>query len=68
MSRAVGFTGELVFDTTKPDGTPRKLMDSSRLLRMGWKPEISLEQGVADSYRWFLENKVAATSQRRAVA
>ncbi len=68
VSRAVGFTGELVFDATKPDGTPRKLMDSSRLLRMGWKPEISLEQGVADSYRWFLENKVAATAQRRAVA
>jgi len=57
VQRAVGFTGRLVFDTSKPDGTPRKLMDSSRLLAMGWRPEISLEDGVTSSYRWFLENR-----------
>jgi GDP-L-fucose synthase len=45
-----------VFDTTKPDGTPRKLMDSSRIAALGWKPEISLEEGIADAYRWFLDN------------
>ncbi len=57
VARAVGFNGELVFDTTKPDGTPRKLMDSSRILELGWKPEISLEEGIADSYRWFLAHE-----------
>lgn len=42
----VGFDGEIIFDTTKPDGTPRKIMDSSRLLKMGWKPKITLEEGL----------------------
>src|SRR6185503_12341216 len=46
ISRIVGFSGEIVWDTSKPDGTPRKLMDSSRLLALGWKPGISLEMGV----------------------
>jgi len=56
VAHAVGFSGEIVFDTTKPDGTPRKLMDSSRIAALGWKPEISLEEGIADAYRWFLDN------------
>lgn len=49
----VGYTGDLVFDTTKPDGTPRKLADSSRLHALGWKHRIELEEGVHDAYRWF---------------
>ncbi len=53
-ARTVGFAGGIATDPTKPDGTPRKLMDSSRLLGMGWKPEISLEAGIADAYRHFL--------------
>ncbi|WP_400770364.1 GDP-L-fucose synthase family protein [Methylosinus sporium] len=57
VQRAVGFSGELVFDTSKPDGTPRKLMDSGRIRALGWEPEISLDDGIAGSYRWFLENK-----------
>lgn len=51
VARIAGFRGELVFDTSKPDGTPRKLLDISRLARMGWQPRIGLEAGVAATYR-----------------
>jgi len=57
VGRAVGFSGDVVFDSTKPDGTPRKLMDSSRIAALGWRPEIALEEGVASTYAWFLANK-----------
>lgn len=53
---AVGFAGELRFDATKPDGTPRKLLDVSRITALGWTPKISLKQGLASTYAWFLEN------------
>jgi GDP-L-fucose synthase len=56
VAHAVGFSGRVGFDKTKPDGTPRKLMDSSRIAALGWKPEISLEKGIASTYHWFLEN------------
>jgi GDP-L-fucose synthase len=55
VCKAVGFTGQITKDTTKPDGTPRKLMDSSLLLGMGWAPKVSLEEGVADAYQHFLQ-------------
>ncbi|MCK2150073.1 GDP-L-fucose synthase [Marinobacter alexandrii] len=55
MKRVVGFDGELVFDTSKPDGTPRKLMDVSRLKALGWEASISLETGLQQTYQWFLE-------------
>jgi GDP-L-fucose synthase len=55
VSRIVGFKGEITWDTTKPDGTPRKLMDSSRLFALGWKPEINLEQGIQLAYTDFLK-------------
>ncbi|HBZ43256.1 MAG TPA: GDP-fucose synthetase [Maritimibacter sp.] len=54
IARVVGYDAELVFDSTKPDGTPRKLMDSRRLLEMGWNNVRSLEDGVRDAYRHFL--------------
>lgn len=57
LKKVVGFPGELTFDVTKPDGTARKLMDVSRLERMGWKANISLEKGLADTYQWFLDNQ-----------
>jgi GDP-L-fucose synthase len=57
VGETVGFCGRLKFDTTKPDGTPRKLMDSSRLLAHGWTPGIPLKEGIASTYQWFLENK-----------
>jgi GDP-L-fucose synthase len=52
----VGYSGELVFDTSKPDGTPRKVMDSGRLRRLGWVPNIALERGIAETFSWFLES------------
>jgi len=53
----VGQSGELRFDTSKPDGTPRKLLDVSRLNALGWKPKISLRDGIAATYRWFLQHQ-----------
>lgn len=59
IKQIVGFEGELVFDTTKPDGTPRKLLDVSRLQKMGWEARISLKKGIKDTYEWFKENWMA---------
>ena len=56
VKEIVGFDGEIVFDTSKPDGTPRKLADSSRIHALGWKHRIDLAEGVRDAYRWFAEN------------
>jgi GDP-L-fucose synthase len=53
IKRIVGFEGELVWDTSKPDGTPRKLMDSSRLFALGWRPQVQLEQGIRLAYEDF---------------
>lgn len=57
VAEAVGFTGEIGHDLSKPDGTPRKLMDASRLQALHWRPRIELEEGLAGAYQWFLENK-----------
>ena len=57
MAKVVGFKGEIIFDTTKPDGTPRKLMDVSRLASLGWNYQVSLEEGLSTTYQWFLENQ-----------
>jgi len=54
VARITGFTGRLSFDSSKPDGTPRKLMDVSRLARLGWTASIPLEAGIAQTYDWFL--------------
>jgi GDP-L-fucose synthase len=54
---AVGFSGRLRFDATRPDGTPRKLLDVSRMSALGWQPRISLDQGLAATYRWYLEHR-----------
>lgn len=56
VKEVVGFEGELKWDPTKPDGTPRKLMDSSKLANMGWKPKISLRDGLVGTYKWYVEN------------
>jgi GDP-L-fucose synthase len=56
IADTVGFKGQLVFDRSRPDGTPRKLMDSQRLLAMGWQPRIGLRDGLADAYRHFIES------------
>jgi GDP-L-fucose synthase len=57
ICKVVGFGGALEFDTTKPDGTPRKVMDSRNILALGWSPSITLEKGLADTYQWFLANR-----------
>lgn len=57
------FQGEIVFDPTKPDGTMRKLMDSGRLMAMGWKPNVDLARGVRETYDWFLSNAKALKPQ-----
>ena len=53
----LGYEGELVFDASKPDGTPRKLMNVGRLLSLGWKPRIGLQDGIRDAYEWFLKTR-----------
>jgi GDP-L-fucose synthase len=58
IAKTVGFEGRLVFDTSKPDGIPRKLLDTTRLDGLGWKASTSLETGMAEAYRWFLANVV----------
>ena len=56
IRRVVGFEGSLRFDTSKPDGTPRKLLDTRRLTELGWVPRIGLEAGIRSTYDWFLNN------------
>jgi len=62
----VGYRGSITHDRTKPDGTPRKLMDTSKLEMLGWVPTIGLEEGVASVYRWFLEALPASRSDSAA--
>jgi GDP-L-fucose synthase len=57
ISKAVGFSGEIVWDSSKPDGTMRKVLDSSKIANLGWKPLISLDQGIASTVEWYLQNK-----------
>ena len=60
VARVTGFTGKLTFDASKPDGTPRKLMDVSRLARLGWQASIGLEDGLRDAYAWFVAHQGSA--------
>ncbi|MCX9008228.1 MULTISPECIES: GDP-L-fucose synthase [Citrobacter] len=57
LAQVVGYKGRVVFDASKPDGTPRKLLDVTRLHQLGWYHEISLEAGLASTYQWFLEHQ-----------
>jgi nucleoside-diphosphate-sugar epimerase len=63
LSEVVGFKGRIVFDTTKPDGTARKLMDVRRLTAMGWTARIPLRNGIEQTYQWFLANQTALRSK-----
>jgi GDP-L-fucose synthase len=57
VGEVVGFAGEIRFDATKPDGTPRKLLDVSRLKALGWEAGIGLREGLAGTYAWVLEHR-----------
>ena len=57
ISKVVGFTGEIVFNTNYPNGTPRKLLDSTRISKLGWSPQVNLEEGIASTYDWFQKQK-----------
>ena len=61
MAKVVGFKGELEFDSSMPDGTPRKLLDSTKLFKLGWRPKITLEEGLESTYKWFVENIESGT-------
>jgi GDP-L-fucose synthase len=56
IQKVVGHEGELIWDSSKPDGTPRKLMDISKMHSLGWKHNVVLEEGIKKTYSWFLEN------------
>jgi GDP-L-fucose synthase len=60
VAEVVGYRGRIVYDTTRPDGTPRKLLDVSRLAALGWKPRIGLRDGIADTYHWYLDHQADA--------
>ena len=61
VADAVGFSGNLEFDASKPDGTPRKLVDTTRINNMGWNAQTSFRDGLAQSYKWYLENAAGKT-------
>jgi GDP-L-fucose synthase len=63
VGEVVGFKGEIVYDRSRPDGTPRKLMNSSRLRALGWKPAISLRDGVCGTYQWYLESEASLATR-----
>jgi GDP-L-fucose synthase len=58
IQKATGHQGEIIWDTTKPDGTPRKLMDAGRMKSLGWEPKIELEKGISSTYEWYKENVI----------
>jgi GDP-L-fucose synthase len=61
IKKIVDYNGEINFDTSKPDGTPRKLLDSKRIFNTGWQPHISLEEGLKRTYQIFLKEQMTGT-------
>ena len=57
VAAVVGYKGEIRWDRTKPDGTPRKLLDRRRMTALGWSPRVSLQEGIGSTYRWYVEQK-----------
>ena len=57
VAKVAGFEGEIIWDESKPDGTPRKVLDVSKIINLGWKPSISLDQGISETVQWYQENK-----------
>ena len=65
IRRAAGYTGKIVFDRSKPDGTPRKLLDVGRLTALGWKPRVALADGIAETWRWYVENLASSRAAEK---
>jgi GDP-L-fucose synthase len=63
IQQVVGYEGEIIWDTTKPDGTPRKLMDTRKINALGWQPQINLKEGLTNTYRWFVNQHSEFKSQ-----
>jgi GDP-L-fucose synthase len=59
VAKVVGFRGDIIFDTTKPDGAPRKLLAVNKLSKLDWQYKINLEDGLTSAYEWFLDNQIA---------
>ena len=57
ISETVGFSGEIIFNTSMPDGTPRKLLNIAKLNKTGWKPKYTIQEGLKKTYKWFCENQ-----------
>ena len=68
VKQAVVYPGDIVYDSSKPDGTPRKLVDTGRITSLGWKPEIGLEEGIRNAYEWFLEHVEHAPERMRGMS
>lgn len=66
IARVTGFAGRLIFDSSKPEGAARKLLDVSRLTGLGWSASISLEAGLKDAYHWYVSNEVQARGRLNA--
>ena len=64
IGHAAGFSGKIIFDTTKPDGTMRKLLDTDQLAHLGWKPQINLRDGLSSTYDWYVEQTKSGAPQR----
>ena len=64
VAATVGYSGELKFDPTKPDGAPRKLLDAARMMELGWSARTSLEEGLQTTYAWYLEHQITARTAR----
>jgi len=67
IAQAAGFTGEFLFDPAKPDGTPRKLLDVSKLTALGWRPRIDLEAGILQTYDWYRASMIEKVGRLRLV-
>jgi GDP-L-fucose synthase len=60
ISKTIGYQGKFTFDSSKPNGTPRKLLDSTIMSKTGWKPRVNLSEGIGITYDWFLNNETVA--------
>ena len=65
IADVVGFKGKLIWDASRPDGTPQKVLDCSKLEKLGWKPRIPLKEGLEQTYQWFVQKEEKAHDPRR---